>query len=392
MNHKRLQFPLIFIFVTILSCDDNGSKKIADLQKKGSKCEKSCCDQSRAEAINKTLQNRGDSIRSRESYSIPVTPDSSSNMVLIPAGDFLMGSKASKMALAREFPKHQVQVSAFYMDIHEVTNAQFAAFIEATGYQTMAERPINWTVLKEQLPADTPKPTSDLLQPGSMVFTPNKEVFNLIDFSQWWRWVQGANWKHPFGPESSIKGKENEPVVHICYEDAIAYTEWCGKRLPTEAEWEWAARGGLKKKTYPWGNEPLDEGSQKCNYWTGLFPVKNTAIDGYEGLAPVMTYKANGYGLYDMAGNVWEICSDWYDENYYQRCLDELIINNPSGPDTWYYPREPQDPKRVVRGGSFLCNDSYCSSYRVSARMPYSQDTGMSHTGFRCVKDLEKTD
>lgn len=303
-----------------------------------------------------------------------------------------MGAEASKMALAREFPKHQVQVSSFYMDIHEVTNAQYAAFIEATGYQTVAERPINWTVLKEQLPPDTPKPSSDLLQPGSMVFTQNKEVFNLIDFSQWWRWVQGANWKHPFGPESSIKGKENEPVVHICYEDATAYAEWCGKRLPTEAEWEWAARGGLKNKTYPWGNEPLDEGSQKCNYWTGLFPAKNTRIDGYEGIAPVMTYGANAYGLYDMAGNVWEICADWYDANYYQRCLDEQIIKNPNGPTTWYYPREPKDPKRVVRGGSFLCNDSYCSSYRVSARMPYSQDTGMSHTGFRCVQDIVQTD
>ncbi len=392
MTLKRLQVPLVFVLLTMFSCEDNGSKKIGDLEKQGSKCEKSCCDQSKAEAINKTLQNTVDSIHSRESYLIPVTADSSSNMVLIPAGDFLMGAENPKMSLAREFPRHRVRVSPFYMDVHEVTNAQYAAFIEATSYQTMAERPINWNVLKEQLPPDTPKPSSDFLQPGSMVFTPNKEVFNLIDFSQWWRWIQGASWKHPFGPGSSIKGKEDEPVVHICYEDATAYAEWCGKRLPTEAEWEWAARGGLKDKTYPWGNEPLDEGSQKCNYWTGLFPAKNTAVDGYEGIAPVMTYMANGYGLYDMAGNVWGICADWYNENYYQSCLEEFIVKNPSGPDTWYYPREPKDPKKVVRGGSFLCNDSYCSSYRVSARMPYSRDTGMSHTGFRCVRDIVQTD
>ena len=393
MTLKRFQFPIVLTLFTIFSCKDTGSNNKSGLQKQeASKCEKSCCEQSRAKTINKTSENKSDSIHSSKSYLIPVKPDSSSNMKLIPGGYFLMGAEASKMALAREFPKHQVQVSSFYMDIHEVTNAQYAAFIEATGYQTVAERPINWTVLKEQLPPDTPKPSSDLLQPGSMVFTQNKEVFNLIDFSQWWRWVQGANWKHPFGPESSIKGKENEPVVHICYEDATAYAEWCGKRLPTEAEWEWAARGGLKNKTYPWGNEPLDEGSQKCNYWTGLFPAKNTRIDGYEGIAPVMTYGANAYGLYDMAGNVWEICADWYDANYYQRCLDEQIIKNPNGPTTWYYPREPKDPKRVVRGGSFLCNDSYCSSYRVSARMPYSQDTGMSHTGFRCVQDIVQTD
>lgn len=393
MTLKRFQFPIVLTLFTIFSCKDTGSNNKGGLQKQeASKCEKSCCEQSRAKTINKTSENKSDSIHSSKSYLIPVKPDSSSNMKLIPGGYFLMGAEASKMALAREFPKHQVQVSSFYMDIHEVTNAQYAAFIEATGYQTVAERPINWTVLKEQLPPDTPKPSSDLLQPGSMVFTQNKEVFNLIDFSQWWRWVQGANWKHPFGPESSIKGKENEPVVHICYEDATAYAEWCGKRLPTEAEWEWAARGGLKNKTYPWGNEPLAEGSQKCNYWTGLFPAKNTRIDGYEGIAPVMTYGANAYGLYDMAGNVWEICADWYDANYYQRCLDEQIIKNPNGPTTWYYPREPKDPKRVVRGGSFLCNDSYCSSYRVSARMPYSQDTGMSHTGFRCVQDIVQTD
>ena len=158
--------------------------------------------------------------------------------------------------------------------------------------------------------------------------------------------------------------------------------------MPTEAEWEWAARGGLKDQVYPWGNLSVEEGTPKCNYWTGIFPTQNTKEDGFSGVAPVMQYEANGYGLYDMAGNVWEICEDWYDENYYSSLIITEIQDNPKGPKTWNYPLEPMDPKRVIRGGSFLCNDSYCSSYRVSARMPNSQDTGMSHTGFRCVKDI----
>ena len=389
LKQFRLLFALILLFV--FSCKNSESNKKAK-EKGVYHCEKSCCESSKLEQINKSMQQKDYDLAPIKNSSISLIADSSSKMVLIPAGDYMMGAENSKMALAREFPRHRVQISSFYMDIHEVTNAQFAAFIEATGYVTVAERPINWNIIKEQLPPNTPKPSSDFLQAGSMVFISNKEIFNLVDYSQWWRWIQGASWKNPFGPESSIKGKENEPVVHISYEDAKAYAEWCGKRLPTEAEWEWAARGGLKNKIYPWGNQSLEAGPQKCNYWTGIFPVKNTGTDGYEGIAPVMTYAANGYGLYDMAGNVWEICSDWYDENYYERCLIEHIVKDPIGPSTWHYPREPNDPKRVIRGGSFLCNDSYCSSYRVSARMPYSQDTGMSHTGFRCVKDISRTE
>ena len=309
-------------------------------------------------------------------------------MVWIKGGVFLMGASSSKMALKREFPQHKVKVQSFYMDVHEVTNAQFSKFVDATGYKTVAERPVNWEEIKKQLPPKTPKPSEDVLKPGSMVFAPNKKISNLIDFSQWWQWTKGANWRNPLGPSSTIDGKENYPVVHICYADAAAYAKWCGKRLPTESEWEWAARGGLKNKIYPWGNEFLNQGKANCNFWTGNFPTKNTGTDGFIGLAPVMQYKANGYGLYDMAGNVWEICSDWYDERYYSSLTKNQITNNPKGPEKWYYPREPYDPKRVVRGGSFLCNESYCSSYRVSARMPYSQDTGMSHTGFRCVKSI----
>ena len=374
--------------LVIISCSEPQKKDNSniDLHKSNPKHPKACCEKSRAELILAQSSNSNtDTIFPENSNHLKKKIKDS--MVLIEGGVFLMGSSDAKMALKREFPQHKVKVNSFYMDVHEVTNAQFSKFVNATGYKTVAEKPVNWEVFKKQLPPNTPKPAEHFLQPGSMVFSPKKGITNLIDFSQWWQWVNGANWKHPLGPESSIEGKENYPVVHICYSDAVAYAEWCGKRLPTEAEWEWAARGGLKNKTYPWGDEFLFKGKENCNYWTGTFPTINTASDGFEGLAPVMYYEANGYGLYDMAGNVWEICSDWYDERYYSSFKNKPIAHNPQGPKTWYYPIEPFDPKRVIRGGSFLCNKSYCSSYRVSARMPYSQDTGMSHTGFRCVKN-----
>jgi formylglycine-generating enzyme required for sulfatase activity len=251
---------------------------------------------------------------------------------------------------------------------------------------TYAERPINWLALKSQLPEGTPKPPDSLLIPGSMVFQGNTEVFSMSDHSQWWEWVNGACWRHPFGPGSSIQGLEKYPVVHISYFDACAYAHWSGKRLPTEAEWEWAARGGLEGQMFPWGSAPIDEGGAKCNYWTGIFPSYNSTEDGYASAAPVMQFEPNGYGLHDMAANVWEICADWYDEKYYETVTEGDVWKNPIGPETWAYALEPNDPKRVMRGGSFLCNDSYCASYRVSARMPFSQETGMSHIGFRCVK------
>ncbi|MGK6343670.1 formylglycine-generating enzyme family protein [Chryseobacterium sp. DT-3] len=307
-------------------------------------------------------------------------------MVLIPGGEFDMGGDNSQ-ADADEYPKHAVKVSPFYMDVTEVTNAQFREFVNATGYITTAERKPDWEELKKNLPEGVPKPPDSLLVASSLVFTPTTKPVNLSDFNQWWRWVKGASWKHPQGPASSINGKDNYPVVHISWDDTQAYCKWSGKRLATEAEWEFAARGGLKNNIYPWGNQPVNEGRPKTNSWEGKFPYFNERKDGYVTLAPVQSFKANGYGLYDMAGNVWEWCSDLYHYDYYKKMEGKLTIN-PKGPNKSYDPQEPYSVKHSLRGGSFLCNDSYCSGYRVARRMKSSPDTSLEHTGFRCVKDI----
>jgi sulfatase modifying factor 1 len=307
-------------------------------------------------------------------------------MAWIKPGTFMMGGD-NKQAMPDEFPKHKVSVNGFWMDTAEVTNAQFAKFVNATGYITTAERKPDWSQLKKQLPPGTPKPDDSVLVAASLVFEPPKHPVDLNDYTQWWAWKKGADWKHPHGPGSSIKGKDNYPVVHISWYDAVAYCKWADKRLPTEAEWEWAARGGLQNKIYPWGNEPVDAGKPKANTWQGHFPYDNTLKDKYYGLAPVASFPPNGYGLYDMAGNVWEWCADYYNSNYYAAIANSKGVNNPQGPTKSYDPDEPYAPKRVIRGGSFLCNDSYCSGYRVARRMKSTEDSGMEHLGFRCVRD-----
>lgn len=303
-------------------------------------------------------------------------------MVLIPEGHYEMGGN-NEQADPDEFPKHSVKVKSFWMDAHEVTNKQFMEFVNQTGYVTVAERPIDWEELKKQVPPGTPKPADEILQPGSMVFHPTNGPVPMNNPGQWWHWVTGANWKNPEGPNSNIDNKLNHPVVHVSYEDANAYAKWAGKRLPTEAEWEWAARGGLEDPIYPWGNEPAINASSKANFWQGMFPYEDRGEDGFRGTAPVMTYSANGFGLFDMAGNVWEWCEDWYHFEAYGMKGKDMA----SGPAESLDPQEPRISKRVVRGGSFLCNDSYCSGYRVSRRMKSSEDSGLNHTGFRCVKD-----
>jgi sulfatase modifying factor 1 len=305
-------------------------------------------------------------------------------MVWIPEGTFLMGTN-DKESFPNERPAHLVQVQGFWIDEHDVTNAEFAKFVETTGYVTTAERKIDWEDLKKELPPGTPKPDDSALAAGALVFTPTSEPVPLNDLSAWWRWVHGANWRHPEGPESSIHGRENHPVVQVSWHDAVAYAQWAGKRLPTEAEWEFAARGGLESKRYVWGDEFRPGGKYLANTWQGTFPVRDSAEDGFVGTSPVGSYPANGCGLYDMAGNVWQWCSDWYRADSNMEAASKNVCRNPGGPAQSYDPGDPYASKRVVKGGSFLCNPDYCESYRPSARRGTPPDTGSSHTGFRCV-------
>lgn len=309
-------------------------------------------------------------------------------MVWIPSGEFSMGA-SDKEGRTDEYPVHRVKLKGFWMDRTEVTNAMFAAFVAATGYKTTAEMPPHWEELKKQLPPGTPRPSDEELVAASLVFTPPSHHVSLDDPSQWWSWKAGANWKHPEGPGTDLQGKENMPVVHISWYDAQAYAKWAGKRLPTEAEWEYAARGGHINKPYTWGIEDIAAGKLKANTWQGHFPEDDQPLDGYSRLSPVGSYPANTYGLYDMAGNAWEWCNDWYDAQYYPSVANTISVN-PKGPASSNDPQEPTIPKKVIRGGSFLCNASYCKGYRVSSRMKISPDTGLEHTGFRCVADSNK--
>ncbi len=327
--------------------------------------------------------------KSTPSPSLPgEIPTAPKGMVYIPSGTFAMGGK-TKQADPDELPRRQIEVNAFFMDEHEVTNEQFAAFVESTQYVTVAERDILWEEIKEQLPPGTPKLDDELLKAGSLVFQPTQGEVNLYDYSQWWSWTIGAYWREPKGPGSNIESLMDHPVVHIAWEDAEAYAKWAGKRLPTEAEYEWAAMGGQKDPIYPWGNTIPSQAVDKANFWQGAFPYLDNKEDGYGGTAPVKTYPPNPYGLYEIAGNVWEWCSDKYHHQAYQMTRSQKLVKNPAGPDQSFDPAEPQIPKRVIRGGSFLCNDSYCSGYRVARRMKSSEDSGFNHTGFRCVKDVE---
>ena len=307
-----------------------------------------------------------------------------SEMKLVKGGRFRMGGD-SIWGRKDEFPRHLVEVSSFYMDEHEVTNKQFKEFVDVTHYITTAEKKPDWEEMKKQVPPGTQKPSEEQLVAASLVFTPPNHLVMLDNPLVWWQWVPGADWKHPDGPKTDIKGKDNYPVVQVSWEDAQAYCRWAGKRLPTEAEWEFAARGGKTKAIYPWGDEPVTTGKKKANVWDGNFPDTNTGLDGYIGAAPAKHFLPNPYGLYDMAGNVWEWVSDWYTADYYSQCNVKGIDVNPLGPPSSLDPDEPYTPKKVVRGGSFLCNDQYCSGFRVGARMKTSWDTSLNHTGFRCV-------
>jgi formylglycine-generating enzyme required for sulfatase activity len=281
---------------------------------------------------------------------------------------------------AEEAPVHHVAVDGFWIDRFEVTNRQYAEFVEDTGYVTVAERPLD--------PADYPGAPPENLVPGSLVFTMTAGPVDLRHLSQWWTWTPGACWKHPDGPGSSVPGREDEPAVHVAYEDAEAYALWAGKSLPTEAEWERAARGGVERATYVWGDEPEPSGTRLANYWHGDFPWRHA--DGYGRRSPVGSYPANPYGLHDMAGNVWEWTADWYLERHPEDAGKPCCVPlNPRGGslEASYDRAQPQFriPRKVIKGGSYLCADSYCLRYRPAARRPQMIDTGMSHIGFRCL-------
>jgi formylglycine-generating enzyme len=303
-------------------------------------------------------------------------PEPPQGMAAVPGGDFRMGSDQH---YPEEAPARPVAVDGFWMDRHQVTNRQFAAFVEATGYLTVAERPLD--------PADFPGAPSENLAPGSLVFTGTPGPVDLRHLSQWWTWTPGASWRRPFGPRRSLDGLEEHPVVHVAFEDAAAYAHWAGRDLPSEAEWERAARGGLDGATYTWGDEPERPGDRLANYWHGDFPWRSES--GYGGTTDVGSYPANGYDLQDMAGNVWEWTTDWYAATRAPDADACCVPRNPTGAleSDSLDPAQPQFaiPRKVIKGGSFACADSYCLRYRPAARRPQAVDTGMSHIGFRCV-------
>lgn len=316
-------------------------------------------------------------------------------MVWIPSGKFLMGSRDGK---DDEKPVHEVELSGFWMNSTEVTNAEFQRFTDATGYVTIAEK----TPKREDFEglADVSLIKDEDLVAGSICFNPkfDRDLVKQLRDSQgnvnWpyavWMMQKGANWRHPHGPESDIQDKANHPVVHIAWPDAVAYCEWAGKRLPTEAEFEYASRGGLQQMEYPWGDKLQDGDRWPLNIWQGEFPEEHNVRDGFEMTAPVKTFRPNGYGLYDMSGNVWQWTQDWYRPDTYALDAARGVVANPTGPDRSLDPRTEGEPARVLRGGSYLCNDSYCRGYRVSARSPGAPDTGTSHVGFRTVMTVEQ--
>ena len=301
-------------------------------------------------------------------------PAKASDMVHLPSGTFWMGSDDPRFPDAG--PVHQVKVDPFWIDRTDVTNAEFARFVEATKYVTVAEQKPD--------AASMPGVPAEALVAGAVVFAKPAGPVALDDPGQWWQYVPGASWRHPDGPSSDLHGRENHPVVDIAWPDAVAYARWAGKRLPTEAEWEYAARGGLDRQPYVWGESFSPNGKPMANTFQGHFPDRNTAEDGFAGTSPVGSFPPNGYGLYDMAGNVWQWCSDWYRPDTYFAEAGALTIN-PTGPTTSLDPAEPNIAKRVMKGGSYLCTDQYCGRFMPGSRGKGDPDTPLNHVGFRCV-------
>jgi formylglycine-generating enzyme len=309
-------------------------------------------------------------------------------MVWVPGGEFVMGTD-EELAYDHERPSHKVQVNGFWISATEVTNRQFKKFVDATGYKTVAERKPTWEDLSKQLPPGTLRPSEDLLVAGSLVFVRPEQPVTLNDYSQWWMFVPKADWQHPEGPRTNLEGRWDHPVVHVAYEDAEAYCKWSRQRIPTEAEWEFASRGGRIQTRYGWGDELKPDGKNMANTFQGGFPFSDLKEDGFAGTSPVKSFSPNGYGIYDMIGNVWEWTSDLYDVGYYKTLSVQAVSQNPAGPAKSFDPNEPFATKRVTKGGSYLCASDYCSNYRPSARQGSAVDSGSSNIGFRTVKDKE---
>jgi formylglycine-generating enzyme required for sulfatase activity len=386
-----------FVTISLMSCQQRQSADRAiSLNDKSLSCHTTAVTLRGKEFLNDKYLKKIDAITPNLAKSADM-----GGMVAIKGGKFSMGGDHAKefegmpstaLAQADEFPKHEVQVSDFWMDDHEVTVGEFREFVNATGYITVAEQDVDWDELKKQLPPGTPKPDQKKLKAGALVFhliTPEENHRNLED---WWTFTTGANWKNPDGKNPELKTLLKMPVTQVSWYDAMAYAKWAGKRLPTEAEFEYALRSGKQNNMYPWGNEKLDASQHHYgNFLQGEFPISNTGKDGYVFTSPVKSYPPNDYGLFDLAGNVWEWTNDWYSAIYYKELADKnQVITDPKGPEKSFEVYDPNAVNKTVRGGSFLCSDSWCSGYRNSRRMRLSPDTGMQHLGFRCVRDLKK--
>ena len=345
----------------------------------------------RPEVVAKLLSTIPGSVKKSLIQKAPIAlPDHVKNktMIWIPGGTFIMGSDTGPRD---EVPPHAVAIDGFWMDKTEVTNAQFQEFVDASGYVTLAEKQPELRSIQPGSPLQQAAILEEFSQPGSICSLKLKsrdEIDPEKGAYSWWQYVPGANWKHPEGPDSNITDRMNHPVVHVSWLDVQAYCKWAGKTLPTEAQWEYAARAGSQGNFYPWGNDRNPDGKQLQNIYQGTFPIEDTGEDGFRTTAPVGTFPANTFGLHDMTGNVWEWCHDYYQPDYYFNSPQR----NPPGPESSFDPQEPGIIKRVQRGGSFMCSDQYCIGYRVSSRMKGEQDSGAFHTGFRCIVTPQPTD
>lgn len=376
---------LLLVIVLFQNCTQQQSEKPNALAESKISGAVSCAGLSEADSIKFMAGGGADFQPTKVSAAAAASP-APEGMVWIPGGEFSMGGvnpvglpDGGYHGMEDARPVHRVQVKGFWMDVTEVTNEQFAAFVKATGYKTVAEH--------KPTPEEFPGAPEENLVAGSVIFTPTNDMVPLDNHYQWWSYVPGANWRHPAGPGSSIEGREKFPVVHIAWEDAVAYAKWAGKRLPTEAEWEFAARGGQTGQLYAWGNQFKPDGQWMANVFQGTFPVKDEGSDGFAGIAPVRQFAPNAYGLYDIGGNVWEWCHDWYRHDYYATLASQGLAINPAGPDRAFDPAEPREKKKVHRGGSFLCTDQYCTRYMVGTRGKGEWRSPSDHVGFRCVKD-----